>query len=363
MAEFARKGVYDFVEENLSESEYSHKDYSLFRNSEEQEVESEDESEKQFDLSINEIDEVEDKDEDETSLEESMYLIHCDQQCGKQIHILPNLPIYDGHIHLNQVVSKIQADFISVKAFSLIREYYFINNNHKPNESLVSNPSPFPSHVHRYPTIGIHPKYFNSQTLYKTLDDFKSHLEISRSTSNEKNKIVAVGECGLDDTATTTLDQQIFVLEKQIDLADQFHLPIVFHCCGPHLYQKLFDSLKNRISNRYLPLHWHCINSNSNLDIIDLFLNQFPNSYLGLNESITYRTNTENFLKFQNWLVSRSPFLPDRLTFEADYPYLSPRNLHGTYDPTCAPLATTEYLSKAVYDPNRNIFSYIHSSN
>ncbi|CAF2154848.1 unnamed protein product, partial [Rotaria magnacalcarata] len=336
MAEFARKGVYDFVEENLSESEYSHKDYSLFRNSEEQEVESEDESEKQFDLSINEIDEVEDKDEDETSLEESMVWA-AEKRFGTK--------------------------FLPLKAFSLIREYYFINNNHKPNESLVSNPSPFPSHVHRYPTIGIHPKYFNSQTLYKTLDDFKSHLEISRSTSNEKNKIVAVGECGLDDTATTTLDQQIFVLEKQIDLADQFHLPIVFHCCGPHLYQKLFDSLKNRISNRYLPLHWHCINSNSNLDIIDLFLNQFPNSYLGLNESITYRTNTENFLKFQNWLVSRSPFLPDRLTFEADYPYLSPRNLHGTYDPTCAPLATTEYLSKAVYDPNRNIFSYIHSSN
>ncbi|CAF1377238.1 unnamed protein product, partial [Rotaria magnacalcarata] len=101
-----------------------------------------------------------------------------------------------------------------LKHFLPIREYYFTNHNHKPNEWLVSDPSPFPSHVHRYPTIGIHPKYFNSQTLHKTLDDFKSHLEISRATSNPQNKIVPVGESSLDDTTTITLDQQIFVLEK-----------------------------------------------------------------------------------------------------------------------------------------------------
>ncbi|CAF4305053.1 unnamed protein product [Rotaria magnacalcarata] len=106
-----------------SESEYSHKDYSLFL-------------------------EAEDEDEDETSLEESMV-------------------------------------WAPEKRFGT-----------------------------KYPTIGIHPKYFNSQTLHKTLDDFKSHLEISRATSNPQNKIVPVGESSLDDTTTITLDQQIFVLEK-----------------------------------------------------------------------------------------------------------------------------------------------------
>ncbi|CAF4961786.1 unnamed protein product [Rotaria sp. Silwood1] len=26
----------------------------------------------------------------------------CDQRCGRRNHIPPNIPIYDGHIHLNQ---------------------------------------------------------------------------------------------------------------------------------------------------------------------------------------------------------------------------------------------------------------------
>jgi TatD DNase family protein len=288
---------------------------------------------------------------------------YCDQRCGYDIHIPPHLPIYDGHIHLNQVVSKIEADFISAKVFPSTREYHFINNNHKPNEWLVPNLSTFSSNVHIYPTIGIHPKYFNSQSIFQNLNDLNNHLEISHTHSNFKNKIVALGECGLDETAITTIDHQIFVLQNQIDLANHFHLPIVLHCRGFHLYQTLFDCLKSRISDKYVPLHWHCINTNSNLDIIDLFLNHFPNSYIGLNGSITYTTNPHNSIKFQNWLVNRAPFLPNRLIFETDYPYLPPQNLKGTYDPTCALIATAKYLSNTTNDPNQNIFSYIHSSN
>ena len=288
---------------------------------------------------------------------------YCDQRCGYKIHIPPDLPIYDGHIHLNQIVPKIESDFISVKVSPPIRKYYFINNNHKPDEWTITNPSPFSSHVHVYPAIGIHPKYFNSQSIYQTLHDLHNRLELSHTHSNLVNKIVAVGECGLDETSTAAIHHQIFVLEKQLDLANQFHLPIILHCRGFHLYQTLFDCLKTRISNKYVPLHWHCINSQSNLDIIDLFLNHFPNAYIGLNGSITYRTSTENFIMFQNWLIKRSFFLPDRLIFETDYPYLPPQNLIGTYDPTCALLATAEYLSKTINDPSKNILSYLHSSN
>ncbi|CAF1510019.1 unnamed protein product [Rotaria sp. Silwood1] len=288
---------------------------------------------------------------------------YCDKKCGRKIHIPPYLPIYDGHIHLNQVVNEIQSELIAIKAIPSIREYHFVNNNHKPDGWSVLNSYHVPQHVHIYPTMGIHPKYFDPQGVYKILDDLQNHLEISHHISNSKNKIVAVGECGLDETAMTNIDQQLFVLEKQIDLANRFHLPLVIHCRGTHLYQKLFDCIKNRISDRNFPFHWHCINSNSNLHIIDLFLNQYPNSYIGFKGSITHGNNTENFHRFENWLIKRSPFLPERLIFETDYPYLPPENLHGKYDPTAALIASAIYLSKTITGSDENTYSYIHSSN
>jgi Tat protein secretion system quality control protein TatD with DNase activity len=151
----------------------------------------------------------------------------CDQRCGQQSHIPPDIPIYDGHIHLNQVISKIHPDLLSVRVIPPIRQFYFINNNHKPNEWLIPNPSPFLSHVHIHPTIGIHPKDFDPKSLYQILNDLRTHLEISRHDQNLENKIVAVGECGLDETSMTTIKHKIFVLEKQIDPAIQFNLPIV----------------------------------------------------------------------------------------------------------------------------------------
>ncbi|CAF2955192.1 unnamed protein product [Rotaria sp. Silwood2] len=288
---------------------------------------------------------------------------HCDQRCGRQIHIPSNIPIYDGHIHLNQTLSKIQSDFICAQLNPPIREFYFINNNHKPDEWLIPQSNPFSSHVHIYPTVGIHPKYFNSQSLYKVLDNMRNHLEISHNNTNSKNKIVAVGECGLDETSIAPIEQQIFIFEKQIDFALQFHLPIVLHCRGTHLYSQLFHCLRNRVSNTNLKFHWHCINSNSDLRIIDMFLNQFPNSYIGLNGSITYEKNSENSILFNNWLIDRSPFLPNRLILETDYPYLPPRNLYNLYDPSCAILATALYLQNMIKDPRQSVLSFLISSN
>jgi TatD DNase family protein len=289
----------------------------------------------------------------------------CDQTqtCQQAGHIPPDVPLFDGHIHLNQIISKIDTDLISVKKSPPIREFHFVNNNHKPSEWPISHSSTFLSHVHVYPTIGIHPKYFDPQSLYHIFDDMKAHLEISCNNPNPKNKFVAVGECGLDETSTAPIEYQIFVLEKQIDFAVEFHLPIVIHCRGTRLYRKLFDCLKYRTSDRNIPIHWHCVNSNSDLHIIDLFLNEFPNSYIGINGSITYETNIQTTLMFKTWLFNRSPFLPDRLILETDYPYLPPRNLHGIYDPSSALLATAVYLSKTIENPNRSFLSYVHSSN
>ena len=160
-----------------------------------------------------------------------------------------------------------------------------------------------------------------------------------------------------------TIHDRIFVLEKQIDLVIQFNLPIVLHCRDSHLYRKLSDCLKSRTSNKNLRLRWHCINSNADLRIVNLFLNEFPNSHIGINGSITYEINTENSTMFNNRAVNRSPFLPDRLLLETDYPYFQPQNLHGIYDLSCALLPTTVHLLKILNNSTHKIASYVHSSN
>ncbi|CAF4114280.1 unnamed protein product [Rotaria sordida] len=68
MAKFARTGVYDFVGENLSESESDTEDHTILCRNKSEYIESEDEREEQLDSSIIATDE---DDKDETELEES----------------------------------------------------------------------------------------------------------------------------------------------------------------------------------------------------------------------------------------------------------------------------------------------------
>ena len=66
MAAFAHTGVYDFVEEDLSESEYHSEDHTFFLDNE-KDAEIDIESNEQLDSSIEEV-----EDEDERELEQSM---------------------------------------------------------------------------------------------------------------------------------------------------------------------------------------------------------------------------------------------------------------------------------------------------
>ena len=153
-----------------------------------------------------------------------------------------------------------------------------------------------------YPTIILHPKYFDPQSMHLIFGDLKTHLEISRNNPNPKNEFVAVGECDLDEPSTAPTEYQIFVPKKQIDFVFEFSI-------SRSLDQTLFDCLKHRTVDRNIPIHWHCVSSNSDLHITDLCLNQFPNSYIGINGSITYETNIQSTLTFKNWFINRSPFL------------------------------------------------------
>lgn len=69
---------------------------------------------------------------------------------------------------------------------------------------------------------GIHPWDCNNISLDKALE------ELGYLCS--KDKIVAIGEIGIDRAVKIPLELQILVFEKQLALTERFQLPVIIHC-------------------------------------------------------------------------------------------------------------------------------------
>ncbi len=76
-----------------------------------------------------------------------------------------------------------------------------------------------------FPCVGLHPRFMD-----KHKEDDLASLE---SVLCKYKQIVAVGEIGLDATIGD-LDRQVYFLERQIDIANRFLLPVVLHSRKTH---------------------------------------------------------------------------------------------------------------------------------
>jgi TatD DNase family protein len=118
-----------------------------------------------------------------------------------------------------------------------------------------------------YAAIGMHPIHIKTDLMKLKMDEDEGAFEplgeeydkarykdlVLRSQSDEgKNKIVAIGEIGLDyyyrpkgKTKTEQFKQnqrEIFI--KQLELAEELNLPVIVHCRVAH--NDLYEILKNR---------------------------------------------------------------------------------------------------------------------
>ena len=72
-----------------------------------------------------------------------------------------------------------------------------------------------------YPMIGLHPTSVN--------ETYERELAIVRERLSAPNNFVAIGEIGLDlYWDKTFLNEQLFVLEKQIEWALEYNFPMLF---------------------------------------------------------------------------------------------------------------------------------------
>jgi len=160
-----------------------------------------------------------------------------------------------------------------------------------------------------YATVGLHPIYAEEKFNY---EKFKALAE--------SPKVVAIGEIGLDYKSEYVLfkQKQKEVFLKQLDLAQELNLPVIFHCRMAH--DDMIEILANySLTNYSLTGVVHCFTGT--WEQAKKYLNM--GFYLGFN-GIIFKLDLDEIIK-------KTPL--DRILIETDCPYLIPPQETGRNEP------------------------------
>jgi len=153
------------------------------------------------------------------------------------------------------------------------------------------------------PMIGIHPSEVDNSN-DKDLDQLEDFIK--------KEKIIGIGEIGLDYTYKTDKNKQKEIFEKQLQLAEKYRLPVVLHIRGT--FNDIFEILKNF---KVVPI-WHSYTGN--LEEIEKFLE--IGGFISFSGIITFKN--------ANRLREIVKIIPlERIFLETDSPYLTPEPYRG----------------------------------
>ena len=157
-----------------------------------------------------------------------------------------------------------------------------------------------------YPTAGYHPSEANdiSEADIMELEEFIN-----------KNKVYAIGECGLDYYwVKDNKEQQKWVFEEQIKLSIKYDLPLVIHCRDA--VSDVYEMLKKYANKAKFVMHCYSGSLEMSREFIRL------GGYISLGGPVT----------FKNAIVPKevAKEVPlDRLLIETDCPYLAPTPYRG----------------------------------
>ena len=160
-----------------------------------------------------------------------------------------------------------------------------------------------------YGTVGIHPHNADS-----TRD--KDYLEIEK-IAKTNNKIVAIGECGLDfDRMFSTKENQIKCFEKQIEIAETLNMPLFLH--ERNAVEDFIKVLSNHkeICKKSIV---HCFTGNT--ETLKKYLSM--GCYIGITGWICDSRRAKDLRQAVRYIPL------DRIMIETDSPFLTPKNIQG----------------------------------
>lgn len=208
----------------------------------------------------------------------------------------------DAHCHLadERISSNLKQELNDAKKTGVTR---FISSALCQEEFIWHQKNKF---VGIYWCAGIHPYYEKSDE-----KDFDSLIKFC-----DEKQIVAIGEIGLDGR-NSNFDWQKKILLKQLDLAANYDLPVVFHVA--YNYYDLYKILKNNFPKIRGYLHAF----NSSQDVTENF------AKFNLAFSIGCKPPKDEVLKFifQRGLVLLETDAPYQKPHESDEEYNHLKNL------------------------------------
>ena len=230
--------------------------------------------------------------------------------------------LFDSHAHLNDarfdedreaLIQKLQEEHVDL-----------VLNPGADIETSISSVELANKYDFIYAAVGVHPHDV------KDLDD--TAIDTLRKLATENEKVVAIGEIGLDyywNTENKDLQKQAFI--KQIELANKLELPIVIH--SRDAFIDTIDIIKNHKVNK--AGIFHCCQQNQELVRQALQLGY----YISFAGPITFK-NSKNAPA----IIDMIPL--DKMLIETDSPYLSPEPHRGQRN-DCR---NVKYVAKKIAD-------------
>lgn len=216
--------------------------------------------------------------------------------------------LFDTHAHLN--FKDFKKDCEEVIKRTLDNNVWMINvgSQYETSQRAVVIAEKYKEGI--YAAIGLHP--IHSQDGF----DYEKYRELAVS-----KKVVAMGEIGLDYKSEYVLfkEKQKEVFLKQIELAKELKLPIIFHCRMAHEDLISMLNAEYNVQNTNLKGVIHCFTGK--WEEAKKYLEM--GFYLGFN-GIIFRLNL-------NEVIIKTPL--DKILIETDCPYLAPPSLEGRNEP------------------------------
>lgn len=217
------------------------------------------------------------------------------------------MKLFDTHCHLNDELLYKNLDAVIERALKVgVDKMVVIGWDKESSLSAINIAQRFPF---VYATVGVHPNNIDGVDITQLNQVF---------ALAKQNKVVAIGEIGLDyhytkDEENHARQKEIFI--KQIEFANEVGLPIVIHSRDAFL-----DTIC--ILKQHKPLHggvMHCYSGSveSLKDVLDLGL------FIGVDGPVTFKN-----AKTPKEVAFEAPL--EKLVLETDAPYLSPQAVRGT---------------------------------